>query len=331
MKASRTILSGVMVSAGLALSAAGQTAPASTPPEPATPVAQDGGMAPASGASRTSDIVMGSSSRVNPGFATLNNMMKRVTIELSETRLEDAINFIRTVTGVDMEVFWAEDRDGQGLDKDFTVSLNVRNATALSLLEKLLEKAGSAMGGTNPFPNTWQLNESGGLVVGPKERLNRYKTLVIYDINDLLFDFVDKTNAPTFDLNSAFQSGGGGGGGQSPFQNQGGQDQNADRRTKEEKARDIQKLITDLVETEQWVDNGGDGASVRYWNGAFLINAPDYIHRQIVGYRFWPASATRSGTAGGRRYVTLDGTYQQSSPARFRTQSVPAIVGPGGR
>ena len=66
-------------------------------------------------------------------------------------------------------------------------------------------------------------------------------------------------------------------------------------------------LLKELIETEQWADNGGDGATMKLYQGAIIINAPDYIHRQINGYPYWPASGTTSGVANGRRWVSLNG------------------------
>jgi hypothetical protein len=40
-------------------------------------------------------------------------------------------------------------------------------------------------------------------------------------------------------------------------------------------------VVTDLVEPEQWEENGGSAATIRYFQGGLLENAPGYIHRQL--------------------------------------------------
>ncbi len=60
--------------------------------------------------------------------------------------------------------------------------------------------------------NTWQLTDYGSLQVGPRSRLNAFKRVEMYDINDLLLEIPDAPNAPEFDLNTVFQATGGSGG-----------------------------------------------------------------------------------------------------------------------
>ena len=40
-----------------------------------------------------------------------------------------------------------------------------------------------------------------------------------------------------------------------------------------------------MIEPEAWEDNGGHRAVMSYFEGALVVRAPDYIHRQIGGYR----------------------------------------------
>ncbi len=234
---------------------------------------------------------------------TMLRMMKPVTIEFKDQRLEEVMNFIATLTNADMEVMWLDDRSSVGLDKDQTITLKFTKGSALQLLEKVLEKSTDDLsnGGT-----TWQMSTSGTLQVGPKERLNTWKRTKVYPVTDLMAEVPNFTNVPEFDLQQALQSRGrgGGGGGQSPFrQNQ--QNNEDQRRALQEKLDDLKRLVTELVEREQWVDNGGSGASIQYFQGAFLVNAPDYVHRGLDGYDWWPSEGTTSSTTNGRRYVSL--------------------------
>jgi hypothetical protein len=254
---------------------------------------------------------------------TLARLMKPMTVELTDHRLEDVVQFIADVTQADITPLWIDDRTGVGLDPEATVTLNAKGVTALQLLEMVLDKV-SGEGDSDSA--TWQFTKYGAFEFGPKERLNKRKRVELYDINDLLMDVPDYDNAPEFDLNTVFQlggqQGGGGGGGQSPFQDQG---TDIDRRDREEKVQDIVDLLVTTVEPEQWVDNGGEAATVREMKGTLFINAPDYVHRQIAGYPWWPSRNQTARSVNGRRYVTLDGSYDFAEAGLTTTSDVKAV------
>lgn len=256
-----------------------------------------------------------------PERDTLLRMMRPMTIEFKDARLEDVVTYLAEQTGAEMEPMWIDDQNPTGLDKEQTISLRVSGVTALTVLEKVLARAVTDSFSETP-PNTWQVSELGTLQFGPKARLNTFKRLEIYDINDLLMVVPDFANAPEFDLDSVLQNAGqqGGGGGQSPFS--GGDEGDSvfdeeNRRPRDERAEDIRKLIIDLVENEQWSDNAGTGGSIRYYQGTFIVNAPDYMHRQINGYSWWPSGYSAS-SSGGRRFVTLNSSVSNSQINEIR-------------
>ena len=254
---------------------------------------------------------------------TLARLMKPITGELDGQRLEDVVEFIADVTQADITPLWIDDRNFVGLDKDTPITASVKNASALQLLEIVLDKA-AADGGFDE--GSWQFSKSGNFEFGPKERLNKRKKVILYDINDLLIAVPDYDNAPQFDLNTVFQQAGqqgGGGGGASPFQlNQQQQQDTFDRQGKIDELTD---LIITTVEPEQWVSNGGEAATIREFRGNLFINAPDYIHRQLFGYRWWPGRDQTVKYVNDRRYVSLDGSYDFSQTGLTNTIDVEAV------
>ncbi len=270
---------------------------------------------------------------------TIVKLLRPMSVELTGQRLEDVMRYIADVTGADIEVLWMDDTHAIGLDPEHTVTLRVRNASALTMIERILEQSASAFG--EPGSNTWQFTTYGTFEVGPKERLNRNRRVELYDINDMLFEVMDFTDAPTFNLNSVLQGSQGGGGGQSPFQQTGQQQRGQDDRpTRQEMAQTLIDIITANVETEQWEDNGGDGASIRFYQGHLIINAPDYVHRGVNGYRWWPARLTQRIGAKNNRSMTLtsdelersrrdrlivDPTRTPARPARGSLAPAPAV------
>lgn len=262
----------------------------------------------------------------NPQRDTLIRMMRPVTISLKDTSLEAALRFVTDVTGADIEIMWADDRNATGLDKEQTISLEFQRGSALSLIDRILEKAGDSSGAGS---STWQLSESGSLQVGPRSRLNQWKRVVLYPINDLLLELPRFGNAPELDLQNVLQQSGqgGGGGGQSPFNDQ---DEETDpRRPLVERATEIVELLQQLIEPEQWVDNGGEGGSMRFFQGSLIVNAPDYMHRQLNGYPFWPKSSTRVASTNGRRYVSLGMDASLAKLVGFEQFPVSAVTGSG--
>ena len=239
-----------------------------------------------------------------PERQTLLRTMQRVSVNFQETPLENALDFLRTVTQADLEIMWADDDNSEGLAKDTPITLKAENLTALRVLELILERAD-----TKERPgaagSTWQMSDTGAMQVGPRERLNKYKRTEVYDIADLLLETPNYTDAPELDLQQALQASqqGGGGGGQSPFSESGGED--PERRPLGERADDLINLLTSLVEEDQWESNGGNGGTIRRFQKALIVKAPDYMHRALNGYKYWPSSSTNVSSAKGRRYVSL--------------------------
>jgi hypothetical protein len=252
---------------------------------------------------------------------TLVKMMRPITIDFQDQRLEDVMTFIGEYTGADIEPLWMTDDESEGLDKDQIITLKVKNVTVLNLLERVLERSK-----TEFSEGGWQFTTWGTLEVGPKSRLNKHRRIEIYPIDDLLTVVPDYPDAPEIDLQQAIQSGRGGGGAQSPFRNT-NQQNDPDTIPREERAQDLIDLLEELVEPDQWIDNGGDAASIRYYQGSLLVNAPDYVHRQLNGYSFWPARYTSTRMVKGRRYVSLDLDPSISTVDGFGQQPVSAVVG----
>lgn len=248
---------------------------------------------------------------VNPAKDNLSKMMRTVTIEFTDQRLEDVITFLKDFTGAEFEPEW-QDGSRDGLDKDQTFSLSIKNLSALETLERVLSKVQ-----TTYEENGWQMTSAGTIQFGPKSMLNRDRRMEIYDINDLLTVLPRYDDAPTIDLEQVLQSNEGGGG--TIFEEE--DDEQQDLPTKSERAQEIVDLIVTTVEPVQWVDNGGSGGTIRYYNGTLIVNAPDYIHRQINGYSYWP-SYTASQGAKGRRYVTLTGDASMSTVDGFAEEPV---------
>ncbi|PHQ80438.1 MAG: hypothetical protein COB69_06015 [Phycisphaera sp.] len=252
-------------------------------------------------------------------------MLRPVTVNFNDQRLEDVMTFFKDFTGADIDIHFVTDRRPEGLDPDALISFDAKNMSALRLLELVLEQAAR-----DTFEeNTWQMTSWGSIEVGPKSLLNRRQRVVIYDIADLLLELPDYADAPNIDLQSVLRSNQGGGGGQSPFNNA-QQNNNNEERDLRERKDNVISLIQTIVEPEQWADNGGDGGTVQIFQNTLVIRAPDYMHRQIDGYNWWPTQSTRVAGIGARRYVAFSLDTGIGTVDGFAQQPVSAVVGGGG-
>lgn len=298
-----------------------QTAPAGAPaPQPA--VAQS-----AAGSTVTSGQVVVRSSGI-PQRDTLSKFMTTTTVEFKETRMEEVMRWVVTTTGAEVDILWMDEHSGTGLDKDTAVTAKFENRTMLDIVEGVLERFGdpTASGGGA----TWQMTQSGAMQISTKDRLNKYRRVEVYPVRDLMLDTPNYTNSYELDLQQALQAAGqgGGGGGQNPF-NQSRQGTEEQRRSDEQKSSEIIDILTQLVEPEQWQQNGGESSTIRYFQGALLVNAPDYVHRALGGYPWWSRAATRVAHTGTRRYVTMGADTGTSMLKDMKNLPVTATTGGG--
>jgi hypothetical protein len=258
----------------------------------------------------------------NPARDNLQRLQTVVSIDETNTRMSNIIDFLAKETGANFDVLWKGDRSG-GLDRDQELSASYKNLSAIIVLEKVLARYSQESG----TASTWQISDVGAIQVGPKEIFNKSTRRVeLYDINDLLFVMPTYDQAPEIDLEKVLQNqSGGGGGGGSPFrQNQ--QNNREPPRTKEDRGRDVIGLITSLVESDQWF---GDVPEPKYYQGHIIVDAPDYMHRAINGYPFWPSVIRAGGSGSSRRYVSLTTENQLATVRGFVNTPVTGIV-PGG-
>ncbi len=292
-----------------------------------------------------------------------------LTVNFDETPAREAFAYVKQLMGVDLVVRYNDDRSGFGIDPDTPITLEAKAAPALTVIERMLEQCADLE------PCTWQLRK-GYIEIGTKERLSvpAARELRMYPIRDLLFEVPRFDNAPEFDLNSSLNqgggaggggaggggggfggggggfggggggggfggggggAGGGGGGGGAPFGNPG---EEPERMSEDEKVQQLVDIILETIEPDAWVDNGGDAATIRYFEGVLIIRAPDYIQRQIGGYPFAPQRTRRATTrpradAGGpdavidRRYVTFTAPISIIENVKFDSVTVTGSTG----
>ncbi len=262
------------------------------------------------------------------------------TVDFSGHEFRTVVGFLSELANLDILAKWNEEGFGEGFDPNAKITLQLKNPTSLlTILELVMKQA-------TDEETTWVLGD-GYVEIGTKSILNKNKYVRIYPVRELLFVPPRFDNAPQLDLNqvlrSSSQSGQGGGGGSSGqfFRDDQGDENSVARGNETDQANELIDIITSIVEPTQWESLGGDGGSIRYFRGNLIINASDYLHRQVGGYPFAPArtnGARSSANAGGRamglahaipspRYVTLTGDWGVAKIVDIEESSIPVLVG----
>jgi hypothetical protein len=212
----------------------------------------------------------------SPRQTALAQLSRRIPVEFTDTRLEEVLNFL--FTGIEVDILWLDADHAVGLDRETRITLKSQNASVLELIDRVLARVAPETAGVQTM--AWQLSESGTLQVGPKERLNAFKRVVIYPVSDLLQLLPRFTAAPEIDLQAALQSRRDGGG--LIFRDSRDSPPLSDTDAAAQRRDELITLIKTTIEPEQWTDNGGTGATMHIFQSSLIIHAPEYIHRQIA-------------------------------------------------
>jgi len=231
----------------------------------------------------------------------------RFDVEFDDQPARDVFEFLRIAMGVNLTVRFNDDATGHGIDPEAPITLSMKNVSAGDALDAVLEQCSALE------ECTWQLRP-GFIEAGTKERLSvsAARTLKVYPIDDLLFDLPMYDDSPRLSLDEIYydrperygysrpgyggytlnnRSGGYGGAVGVGVSSGGGGSRDDERAAK---AGEIVELIVGAIEPMGWARNGGGWATIHYHDGALIVSAPDFIHRELTGYpRVPPPGKTR--------------------------------------
>lgn len=196
----------------------------------------------------------------------------------TDTPLDQVADFLSEYHKVNLNIDW-DDLNNNGVERDKPVSIKLKDVTFRTALKELL----SQVGGETPLAFT--IGE--GLIrIATKEKLDRDKFILVYDIRDLLVN-VPRFVGPEVDLQQQQQLGGqgGGGGGQGIFGGgQGGQNNQGEQG--QEGANQglidqIMDIIRQTVEPDSWRESGGGNGALRELNGQLIVYNTSDAQRQV--------------------------------------------------
>jgi general secretion pathway protein D len=211
----------------------------------------------------------------------LNRKLDEILPEFNfeDAPLEAVIEHLQEIQKINIAVNW-EDLIANGIEKEKAVTVQLRNLPFRTVLKEVLAQVGG--------DTRLAFSISDGLLrIATKDKLDKDKHVLVYDIRDLLVNVPRFTNAARMDPSQAMnqnQGMGGGGGGSQLFQGNQGYEQNQQGAAPTgDIVQRIMEIIRQTVEPDSWVDTGGGDGSIRELNGQLIIYNTSDAHSQIRG------------------------------------------------
>jgi hypothetical protein len=233
----------------------------------------------------TAGLFLGSFSATASADATRSQLNQTLPeVQLNGVALNDAIDFLRDVSGANIFVNW-KSLEEAGVAKDTPINVRLRSVKLKKALEMILtEAAGGDKLGYDVDSNV--------ISITTKEQVDARMFTRVYPIEDLIMLIPDFTDAPDISLNTTSNNqnqnplGGSGigpsgssGASSDPF-NPGPKE--PVQKSRDDRAKDLIELIESIIQPEVWQENGGK-AAIRFWNGNLIITAPRSVQEAIGG------------------------------------------------
>jgi hypothetical protein len=246
-----------------------------------------------------------------------------------QTPARDVFNWWSTTADIPLVIDWDTMEQIEGIDPEQPITLDLKTVPAKLLLKVLMKQA-------SPHVDLVYEATPWYVQVMTKRQANRNTVLRVYDVADMVMRVPNFTNAPQMNISAALSntntggggsgrsgggggSGGGSGGGTSQIFGADTSNNEEDAQpTKAERGQELADMIRSTIEPDIWQANGGPTASVRYYNGRLIVNAPMYVHRQI-GIPVSAVRAVNPGTAAaaGPSASSAGGTAAPSAHKPF--------------
>lgn len=199
-----------------------------------------------------------------------------IEVDFDGVTLEEALRQIEAAAGVDFVLLWDDPYD-DGFNPDAVITLVLDRQVTISDAIKLALEVAIDPARHGRLEGTWQLGSS-WVEVGSLERLNRIRSNIaipvdLFVMRSPLYEGMSDDDLEIW-LNAWAHA----------------RDESyseSERRYSDgEAVDDIIDLIQSAVHPFQWEENGGEGGSIRYFNGVLVLSAADYLVRDIGGYHF---------------------------------------------
>jgi hypothetical protein len=212
--------------------------------------------------------VAGSALGVSPNAQAKIALNKTIpAISFTHVTLRDAIDFLREISGVNVQVHWKA-LEQAGVTPDTMVNMRLRQVALRKVLTLLLAEV--AGGPTLTF-----YVDEGVIEVTTKEIADAQMFTIVYLVQHLLAEPPEFV-VPDFTLGN---EGGTNGNGNNIFPAGG----NTPNRDKNAKAKELVDMIKEIVQPKVWKDTSGGKASIQLFNGSLVVTASRSVHEEIGG------------------------------------------------
>ncbi len=217
---------------------------------------------------------------VGPGEEfELNRMLESIQPEVNfeELPFDQAIDLLTELNQMNIAVDW-EDLAHSGVDRDKPITIRLKEVSLRTVLDELLTQVGGDV------PLSFSVGE-GLFRIASKEKLDRNKFILVYDIRDLIVSIPRFASSLS---NSASGSGGADGGdlGRNSDSLFGSQGSAALRPTdgsapaSREIVEEIMDIVRQTVEPDSWRETGGGDGALRELNGQLIVYNTSEAHQQ---------------------------------------------------
>ncbi len=202
-------------------------------------------------------------------------------VRFEEQPFEGVVEFLGELTKINIAVDWT-DLEDNGIERDKPVTVRLAGLSFRTILDEVISQVGGDV------QLAYAIGD-GLLRVATKEKLDKDKLILIYDIRDLLVNIPRAMRTQAFDVTQGLGQGGqggqGGGGGQGMFQQNQQQNQQGQEDQQgignEELIEQILDIIRQTVEPDSWRETGGGEASIRELNGQLIVYNTSAAHSQV--------------------------------------------------
>jgi hypothetical protein len=214
--------------------------------------------------------------------ATVNDVLKKMNATIEKVAIKDAtakeaFKWWSDTVGVKLVINW-EAMEAEGVNPNANVTLDLKDVPAGTVLGLIMQRA-------SPDAELIYQVTPWYIQIMTKKQANKFNTIKIYDVGDLVHD-ASVGPAPMVGLQvwapvsvpgvSVY--------GPVVVGTREYREAWSGPKTNQAMGDELAAAIRSQVEPEVWKDSGGSGtATIRFFRGTLVVNAPDYVHAQM-GY-----------------------------------------------
>lgn len=211
-------------------------------------------------------------------------------IELNGVPAREAFEWWSKATRVPLVINWNA-LENEGIDPATPIRLKLKLAGASTVLRLMMEQTAQ-----DEQPLVYRITPWYLQIISRHEAL-RHSVTRSYYIGDLLVRLRSFRNAPSLGTGSSSNNDNDDNNSSSSNNDSSDDDDDDSENSLSTLARadQIAQLIRDTVEPDIWLANGGEHASISYFQQKLIVRAPMFVHRQIGGATAPSIGRRRSG------------------------------------